>query len=111
MKLNILLVRWVPYGSRPIYLWHCFILHAANPKYGTYLFVQVMYRALLDASKLKSGNDAEMTLRFLKTAIFYFLTDMTNSRDHLAAIESILGFSEDEKAKIEKIHGCKYRIS
>lgn len=67
-----------------------------------------MYRALLDASKLKAGNDAEMTLRFLKTAIFYFLTDTSNSRDHLAAIESILGFSDDEKAKIEKVQGWKY---
>lgn len=67
-----------------------------------------MYRALLEASKLKTGNDAEMTLRFLKTAFFYFLTDTTNSRDHLSAIESILGYSDDEKAKIEKVQAWKY---
>lgn len=67
-----------------------------------------MYRALLESSKLKTGNDAEMTLRFLKTAIFYYLTDTTNCRDHLTAIESILGYSDEEKAKIEKVQSWKY---
>ena len=67
-----------------------------------------MYRALLEASKLKTVNDAEMTLRFLKTALFYYLTDTSNCKDHLIAIESILGFTEEEKAKIEKVQSWKY---
>lgn len=69
---------------------------------------QAMYRALLEASKIKNVNDAEMTLRFLKSAVYYFLTDTSNSRDHLAAIESILGYSEEEKSRIEKVQAWKY---
>lgn len=67
-----------------------------------------MYRALLEASKIKNVNDAEMTLRFLKSALFHFLTDTSNSKDHLIAIESILGYSEDEKNRIEKVQAWKY---
>ncbi|XP_065226518.1 protein quick-to-court isoform X2 [Planococcus citri] len=69
---------------------------------------KAMYRALLEASKIKNVNDAEMTLRFLKSAVYYFLTDTSNSRDHLAAIESILGYSDEEKSRIEKVQAWKY---
>lgn len=46
--------------------------------------------------------DPEVTLQFLKSAIYYFLTDKENSQGHLEAIESILGFSDEERQKIQK---------
>lgn len=47
-------------------------------------------------------RQAEYTLRFLKDAVFYFLTDRTDCRGHLNAIQSILGFSETERAAVAK---------
>lgn len=64
-----------------------------------------MYERLVDQNrKAARANkvDPEVTLQFLKSAIYYFLTDKENSQGHLAAIESILGFSEEEKQKIDK---------
>ena len=46
--------------------------------------------------------DPEVTLQFLKSAIYYFLTDRDNSKGHLRAIESILGYTMVERANIEK---------
>uniref|UniRef100_A0A146MAQ3 GRIP domain-containing protein n=2 Tax=Lygus hesperus TaxID=30085 RepID=A0A146MAQ3_LYGHE len=64
--------------------------------------VKTMYRRLLESKKTKSEQDAEVTLQFLKSAVYYFLTDRENATGHLAAIQSILGFSGDEKSAIEK---------
>lgn len=61
-----------------------------------------MYRRLIEARGSKSDLDPEVTLQFLKSAIYYFLTDKENHRGHLRAIESILGFSNDEISDINK---------
>lgn len=62
-----------------------------------------MYKRLVDAHETKPSRvDPEVTLQFLKSAIYYFLTDKENSQGHLQAIESILGFTEKEKQNIEK---------
>ncbi|CAG0916222.1 unnamed protein product [Notodromas monacha] len=50
--------------------------------------------------------DADVTLQFLKSAMFYFLTDRDNQSGHLKAIQSILNFSDKEKQKIDQVfHG------
>lgn len=62
-----------------------------------------MYKRLVDAHETKPSRvDPEITLQFLKSAIYYFLTDKENTQGHLQAIESILGFSEKEKEIIAK---------
>uniref|UniRef100_T1H741 GRIP domain-containing protein n=1 Tax=Megaselia scalaris TaxID=36166 RepID=T1H741_MEGSC len=61
-----------------------------------------IYRRLLEAQKNKQHVDPEVTLQFLKSAIYYFLTDKENSQGHLKAIESILEFTEQEKNNISK---------
>lgn len=62
-----------------------------------------MYKRLVDAHEAKPSRiDPEVTLQFLKSAIYYFLTDKENSQGHLQAIESILGFTEKERQIIEK---------
>lgn len=63
---------------------------------------QTIYRRLLEAKKSKQHVDPEVTLQFLKSAIYYFLTDKENSQGHLKAIESILEFTEQEKSNISK---------
>ncbi|XP_013772140.1 uncharacterized protein LOC106457298 [Limulus polyphemus] len=47
-------------------------------------------------------HQAEYTLKFLKDAVYYFLVDKDN-KNHLRAIESILGFSEKEKETVAKV--------
>lgn len=66
-----------------------------------------MYKRLIDAQQVKNKVDPEVTLQFLKSAIYYFLTDKENSQGHLNAIESILGFSETEKSNIDKARAYK----
>lgn len=66
-----------------------------------------MYRRLIDAQQSKNKVDPEVTLQFLKSAIYYFLTDKENSQGHLNAIESILGFSDIEKSNIDKARSNK----
>lgn len=62
-----------------------------------------MYKRLVNAHEAKPSRvDPEVTLQFLKSAIYYFLTDKENSQGHLQAIESILGFTDKEKENIEK---------
>ena len=62
-----------------------------------------MYKRLVDAHETKPSRvDPEITLQFLKSAIYYFLTDKENTQGHLQAIESILGFTEKEKDAIAK---------
>lgn len=63
--------------------------------------IKAMYRQLMEA-KSKNKIDPEITLQFLKSAIYYFLTDKENSQGHLKAIQSILGFSSNEIANIDK---------
>ncbi|XP_022255144.1 uncharacterized protein LOC111088675 [Limulus polyphemus] len=46
-------------------------------------------------------HQAEYTLKFLKDAVYYFLTEKDN-KGHLNAIESILGFSEKERGAVAK---------
>ncbi|XP_069945589.1 protein quick-to-court isoform X2 [Cherax quadricarinatus] len=56
------------------------------------------------SSITKNGElDPEVTLQFLKSAIYYFLTDKDNSRGHLRAIESILGYTDSERYNIDKV--------
>ncbi|XP_050715848.1 protein quick-to-court-like isoform X7 [Eriocheir sinensis] len=47
--------------------------------------------------------DPEVTLQFLKSAIYYFFTDRDNAKGHLRAIESILGYSDSERYNIGKV--------
>ncbi|XP_054719722.1 protein quick-to-court-like [Uloborus diversus] len=59
----------------------------------------------LDATRQlvrEAGGDrqAEYTLRFLKDAVFYFLTK--KDKEHLKAIQSILGFTDAERMAVAK---------
>ncbi|XP_028041497.1 uncharacterized protein LOC114251441 isoform X1 [Bombyx mandarina] len=64
---------------------------------------KAMYRRIVEAQKGNKNNiDPEVTLQFLKSAIYYFLTDPENHQGHLNAIENILGFTEAEKKNIRK---------
>ncbi|XP_051859300.1 protein quick-to-court isoform X2 [Drosophila albomicans] len=69
--------------------------------------IRTIYRRLLEAQKNRTHVDPEVTLQFLKSAIFYFLTDKENSQGHLQAIESILEFTDDEKQKINQARSPK----
>ncbi|XP_046867060.1 protein quick-to-court isoform X2 [Drosophila willistoni] len=69
--------------------------------------IRTIYRRLLDAQKNRTHVDPEVTLQFLKSAIFYFLTDKENSQGHLQAIESILEFTDEEKQKINQARSPK----
>ncbi|KAG8180471.1 hypothetical protein JTE90_002003 [Oedothorax gibbosus] len=51
-------------------------------------------------SRVSGDRQAEYTLRFLKDAVFYFLTK--KDREHLKAIQSILGFTEAERTAVHK---------
>ncbi|CAK1555624.1 unnamed protein product [Leptosia nina] len=65
--------------------------------------VRAMYRRIVESQKgSKTNVDPEVTLQFLKSAIYYFLTDPENHQGHLNAIENILGFTEAEKKNIRK---------
>ena len=63
-----------------------------------------MYRRIVESRNTQGALDPEITLQFLKSAIYYFLTDKENHQGHLKAIESILGFSESEKSNIDRIY-------
>ncbi|XP_015109088.1 uncharacterized protein LOC107035939 isoform X2 [Diachasma alloeum] len=65
--------------------------------------IKAMYRRIVESRK-KGTLDPEITLQFLKSAIYYFLTDKENHHGHLNAIESILGFTDNEKLHIDKIY-------
>ncbi|XP_073826693.1 GRIP domain-containing protein quick-to-court isoform X2 [Musca autumnalis] len=69
--------------------------------------IRTIYRRLLEAQKNRTHVDPEVTLQFLKSAVYYFLTDKENSQGHLQAIESILEFSEAEKQVINKARTAK----
>lgn len=62
-----------------------------------------MYKRIVEAQAgSRRSVDPEVTLQFLKSAIYYFLTDRENHQGHLNAIESILGFSDKEKETIQR---------
>lgn len=61
-----------------------------------------MLQQQLEQQRQRPVNDAEMTLQFLKSAFYYYLTDTSNSSGHLSAILSILRYSENEKKLIER---------
>ena len=67
-------------------------------------FSQAMYRQTVDAHTGRGEMDPEITLQFLKSAIYYFLTDKENHQGHLNAIESILGYNEKERLNIQKLY-------
>ncbi|XP_067624264.1 protein quick-to-court isoform X2 [Eurosta solidaginis] len=69
--------------------------------------IRTIYRRLLEAQKNRTHVDPEVTLQFLKSAIYYFLTDKENSQGHLQAIESILEFTDTEKQNINKARLAK----
>ncbi|XP_045138612.1 uncharacterized protein LOC123520449 isoform X5 [Portunus trituberculatus] len=55
------------------------------------------------AGRRNGELDPEVTLQFLKSAIYYFFTDRDNAKGHLRAIESILGYSDSERYNIGKV--------
>lgn len=63
-----------------------------------------MYRRIIESKQPRTEQDPVMTLQFLKSAIYYFLTDRENCQGHLSAIESILGFTDNEKLNIDKAY-------
>ncbi|XP_021932775.1 uncharacterized protein LOC110836184 isoform X2 [Zootermopsis nevadensis] len=66
--------------------------------------IKAMYRRIVEARTGKAEMDPEITLQFLKSAIYYFLTDKENHQGHLNAIESILGYNENERLNIDKVY-------
>ncbi|GAB1868988.1 GRIP domain-containing protein [Camponotus japonicus] len=65
---------------------------------------KAMYRRIVEARSSQGTLDPEITLQFLKSAIYYFLTDKENQHGHLNAIESILGFTDTEKHNIDRFY-------
>ncbi|XP_011704401.1 PREDICTED: uncharacterized protein LOC105459807 isoform X2 [Wasmannia auropunctata] len=65
---------------------------------------KAMYRRIVEARSSQGTLDPEITLQFLKSAIYYFLTDKENHHGHLNAIESILGFTEAERHNIDRYY-------
>ncbi|KAK3927975.1 Laminin subunit alpha-2 [Frankliniella fusca] len=63
---------------------------------------KAMYRQLAEG-QANSSSSPEATLLFLKSAVYYFLTDEANCQGHLHAIQSILGFTEAEKQSIDTL--------
>lgn len=53
-----------------------------------------------EATRGMGDRQAEYTLRFLKDAVFYFLTK--KDKEHLKAIQSILGFTDAERMAVAK---------
>lgn len=66
--------------------------------------IKAMYRRIVEARSSQGTLDPEITLQFLKSAIYYFLTDKENQHGHLNAIESILGFTDTEKHNIDRFY-------
>lgn len=61
-----------------------------------------MLQQQLEQQRQRPVNDPEMTLQFLKSAFYYYLTDLSNTTGHLNAILSILRYSDGEKKIIER---------
>ncbi|XP_049856033.1 protein quick-to-court isoform X2 [Schistocerca gregaria] len=71
--------------------------------------IKALYRRLVEAHASKGEMDPAMTLQFLKSAVYYFLTDRENHQGHLNAIKSILGYTESEKSNIERAYKAYLR--
>lgn len=73
--------------------------------------IQAMYESMLqqqlEQQRQRPINDAEMTLQFLKSAFYYYLTDPSNTTGNLNAIISILRYSDAEKKIIERNQAWK----
>nr|CAD7587103.1 unnamed protein product [Timema genevievae] len=65
---------------------------------------KAMYRRLVESRANKGDLDPEITLQFLKSAVYYLLTDRENHQGHLNAIQSILGYTDTEKLNIDKAY-------
>nr|CAD7446255.1 unnamed protein product [Timema bartmani] len=65
---------------------------------------RAMYRRLVESRANKGDLDPEITLQFLKSAVYYLLTDRENHQGHLNAIQSILGYTDTEKLNIDKAY-------
>ncbi|KZS10484.1 Uncharacterized protein APZ42_025035 [Daphnia magna] len=65
-----------------------------------------------DKSRINNANhpspDPSIILKFLRSAIFYLLTDNENGSEHLRAIQSILEFSPEERCAVERIGRLGY---
>lgn len=59
-------------------------------------------RNIISEDKLLA-EDAAITLKFLRSAIFYLLTDGENWNGHLGAVSSILEFTPEERLAIERV--------
>jgi hypothetical protein len=72
---------------------------------------KAMYETILqqqlEQQRQRPLHDAEMTLQFLKSAFYYYLTDPSNTTGHLNAILSILRYSDAEKKIIERNQAWK----
>nr|CAD7455935.1 unnamed protein product [Timema tahoe] len=66
--------------------------------------MKAMYRRLVESRANKGDLDPEITLQFLKSAVYYLLTDRENHQGHLNAIQSILGYTDTEKLNIDKAY-------
>lgn len=55
-----------------------------------------------------TSADPSILLRFLRSAIFYLLTDSENGTEHLRAIQSILEFSPEERCAVERMGRLGY---
>nr|CAD7426696.1 unnamed protein product [Timema monikensis] len=71
---------------------------------GNTAFQHAMYRRLVESRANKGDLDPEITLQFLKSAVYYLLTDRENHQGHLNAIQSILGYTDTEKLNIDKAY-------
>jgi len=49
------------------------------------------------------STDPAITLKFLRSAIFYLLTDAENWDGHIRAVQNILDFSLEERNLIDKM--------
>uniref|UniRef100_A0A336M3G4 CSON011423 protein n=2 Tax=Culicoides sonorensis TaxID=179676 RepID=A0A336M3G4_CULSO len=68
-----------------------------------------MYGRLVNSDKKYNRMDPDVKLQFLKSAIFYFLTDEHHCETHLLAIQDILEFSESEKEQVKKMKIKKFQ--
>jgi hypothetical protein len=61
----------------------------------------------INNKKEVESGDAAVTLKFLRSAVFYLLTDHDNIGNHLRAVQNILDFSAEERAAVERLlrHG------
>lgn len=58
------------------------------------------------SSKGKGGlSDEEVLLRFVRDALYYYILDQKDAKDHLHVLMNILKFSEKQRQEILKTKG------